>query len=192
MKRIRLLAAAAALSLGASMLAMAATAIPAAAVTVPPPGGGGYLLQNGNSNLCLGILDGADDAPAVQWPCVANAANQQWQVGSELGATGYYQLINGDNQCLGIYAGSTTQGARAYGWTCVPNAPNQYWYAWSFDCEDPYTTATVFYNYGSGMVLGVLDNSTAQGAAVVQWPYVGTSLGTNNQFWFTNLTTTEC
>ena len=126
-----------------------------------------FFVVNANSGLCLGISGGADDAPAVQWTC-ETVANQEWHWGSELGSTGYYQLVNGDGQCLGV--AGTSEGARIYGWTCT-GAANQYW--------DPVDGkyGTVLWDYNSGMVVGVA--GTAVGAPVVQWDFTGAL----NQYW---------
>jgi hypothetical protein len=186
MKPIRLLTAAAALSLAGGMLGMAAATAPAAAAatasgqahasqiltasSVPLQSGTAsdpFFVVNDNSGLCLGISGGRSDAPAVQWNCEA-VANQEWHWGSELGSTGYFQLINGDGQCLGIGGGSTRAGAPAYGWTCNGHH-DQYWFA----------SGGVATDYNSQLVLGVAGGSTAVGAAVVQWPYTGAA----NQFW---------
>ena len=123
---------------------------------------------NDNSELCLGISGGKNDSPAVQWNC-ETVANQEWHTGHELGNTPYFQIVNNNNQCLGIAGSSTSAGARAYGWTCNGHL-DQYWSA---------DNSGVISNANSGMVLGVAGGSTAVGAAVVQWPFTGAL----NQFW---------
>jgi len=168
--KIRLTIAAAALGVAAATMLGLAAATPADAAT-------GFPLPNYNSGDCLGILGGADDAPAVQWPC-DGSANQTWSYGSQDGDTGYYQLVNGDGQCLGVLGGSTAEGAAVYGWTCLgPTHPDQYW--------EPVESAFIpdyhyLVNLNSGLVVGVLGNSTAQGASVVQWANQDTA---NNQLW---------
>jgi len=134
-----------------------------------------FVLFNLNSFLCLGISGGDDDAPAVQWTC-EEVPNQEWHYGSEYGNSGYYQLINGDGECLGVAGSSKSQGARVVGWTCNGHL-DQYWQGVGI------SDGTVFYNYNSGLVLGVAGNSKAVGAAVVQWPFQGDIETALNQFW---------
>ena len=184
--KIRLTIAAAALGVAGTMLGLAA-ATPADAATAVPahaslaadsdsaPAGS---IVNYNSGDCLGILGGADDAPAVQWPC-DGSANQNWNFGSEYGDdSSYFQLINGDGQCLGVLGGSTSEGASVYGWTCLgPTHPDQYWLKVRSTSDPDYR---YFVNLNSGLVLGVAGNSTAEGAPVVQWANQDTA---NNQLW---------
>lgn len=189
-KRTRNLAAAVTMSVSAAMLTAVAMSVPAAtAATVSghvaasgsrsvhsaPAGstaGDPTWIVNYNSGLCLGISGGEDDAPAVQWTCGA-VSNQEWHQGAELGSTGYYQQINGDNECLGVAGESLSEGARVYGWTCNGH-PDQYW---AHDGDQ-------FIDWNSSLLLGVAGGSTAVGAAVVQWPYTGAL----NQFWITTST----
>jgi hypothetical protein len=143
--------------------ASAATAAPAAAAT-----SASFHVVNFNSGLCLGVSGGADDAPAVQWPC-ERVANQEWNWGSANGVFfAYRQLVNGNGQCLGVAASSKNEGARVYGWRC-DGSFDQYWFA----------SGSLVYNLNSSLVLGVAGNSAEAGAAVVQWP----STGALNQVW---------
>jgi Ricin-type beta-trefoil lectin domain-like len=137
----------------------------------------GFVL-NYNSGRCLGITGGEHEAPAVQFTCLSGHPDQQWHTGAANSA-GYYQIVNGDGQCLGVQGGSTAQGARVYGWNCLgPSHPDQYWlYDGNITCGTYYSPII---NYKSGRVLGVAGNSTANGAAVVIWSYQGVC---NNQFW---------
>jgi hypothetical protein len=134
-----------------------------------------FVLFNLNSFLCLGISGGNDDAPAVQWNC-EKVANQEWHYGLEYGNSGYYRLVNGDNECLGVAGSSKSQGARVVGWTCNGHL-DQYWQGVGI------SDGTVFYNYNSGLALGVSGNSKAVGAAVVQWHFQGDIETALNQFW---------
>jgi Ricin-type beta-trefoil lectin domain-like len=135
----------------------------------------GEYLVNYNSHLCLGIAGGRANARAVQWNC-NNSANQAWHWGAEYGNSGYYQLANGDNQCLGILGGSTAVGAQVVGWSCLPGHRDQYWYMPGLTCNGDYPIA----NLKSGQVVGVSGNSRSNGANVIQWPY---QKKCNNQFW---------
>ncbi len=183
--KIRITLAAAALGVAGTMLGLAAATPADAATTVSAhaslsadsDSGPGFTLVNYNSGDCLGILGGADDAPAVQWPC-DGSANQTWTFGREYGNSLYFQLVNGDGQCLGVLGGSTAEGASVYGWSCLgPDHPDQYW-------EKVRSTSDPDYRYlvnlNSGLVVGVLGNSTAEGASVVQWANQNTE---NNQLW---------
>jgi hypothetical protein len=199
----RLLSAAAAVlaavacGLGATGPAGAATAagphrtaaLPRASLTAVPASGvrpdQSFEVINLNSGKCLGTSAGQDNADAVQWTC-NGAANQQWHWGNSYGGSLYYQLKNGNDggndQCLGISAGSAKEGADAVAWTCGGTShPDQYWYA-----VDVTGCGTVLYNLNSSYVLGVAGNSKADGAHAVQWAYQGAcgyNQSNNNQFW---------
>jgi hypothetical protein len=148
---------------------------PRDAAQAPPTGT--FSFQNYNSNYCLGISGGEDNATAIQWDC-NKAPDQTWHRGNEDGTSGYYQIINGDGECLGVYQISTTEGALVVGWQCLGTThPDQYW-AWDESSTDPGYYYLVDYN--SGQVVGVLDNSKALGASIVQWPNQHTP---NNQLW---------
>jgi hypothetical protein len=40
-------------------------------------------------------------------------------MGNEFGNTGYYQIINGNGECLGVGGGSSDEGVAIYGWECT-------------------------------------------------------------------------
>jgi ricin-type beta-trefoil lectin protein len=165
----------------------ATTGIPPVNSTVP------FTIKNYLApHRCVGISGGAIEKPAVLWNC-NGAENQSWHWGSVVGGyvTDPYgnvlpaiNLISGDhNQCLGIAGNSTTPGAHAYGWPCNGKA-NQYW---ALDiyllCPSNGVAYTPLFNLNTNrtrQVLGVADNSNANGAALVQFPYQGKC---NNQFW---------
>jgi hypothetical protein len=190
-RKLRLLASVSVLGLAGGMLGMAAAA-PASAATTASHGGRSsdaisnstvtFYVVNFNSlnvgeKLCLGISGGKDDAPAVQWDC-NDSANQTWHWGDELGDTGYYQLVNGDDQCLGVAGGSDTEGADVVGWTCLGSGhPDQYW---TLDDASEADNFYPIFNYHSGYVLGVAGNSYEVGASVVQWHFQDEP---NNQYW---------
>ena len=191
--KIRLTIAAAALSVAGTMLGLAAAApanadpapaapaTPATAQTQAAPALSGStptFFVNFNTNDCLGILGGADDAPAVQWTC-DGSSNQSWTAGSQYPDSSYFQIVNGDGQCLGVLGGSADEGASVYGWTCLgPSHPDQYWTLVNSGTSGYFNVV----NLNSGLVLGVLGNSTAPGASVVQWANQNTP---NNQLWTT-------
>jgi Ricin-type beta-trefoil lectin domain-like len=136
-----------------------------------------FELKNYNSGLCLGISGGNRNASAVQWGCNGHP-HQQWHWGSQNSTVGgWYQLVNGYGQCLGVGGGSLSQGAQVVGWDCYGSSHlDQYWRPWNASCfgYEP------IQNLNSFLVLGVGGNSTAQGANVVQWSYQNVC---NNQFW---------
>ena len=173
MSGIRLRVAATALGCACLLLGVASTAgaaasggkaaaQPQAAAQVPPVKGT-LTLSNDNSSLCLGIAGGKDDADAVQEDC-NNAIDQIWNAGSEYGKTGYYRIINGDGECLGVLKDSKAAAARVTGWQC--DVAKQYYWKWVASSGGDY----FLLNYNSGMALGVLGNSMSVGAAVVQVP----------------------
>jgi hypothetical protein len=143
---------------------------------------GDFYIVNYNSlgideGLCLGITGGEDEKPAVQWTC-NESANQTWHWGEELGTTGFWQLINGDGECLGVAGGSEDEGADIVGWTCLGTGhKDQYW---TPDTTYDYEGFLPIFNYKSSYVVGVAGNSTAIGASVVQWHFEDEL---NNQFW---------
>lgn len=137
----------------------------------------GFEVFNHHSGLCLGINGDKNDQPAVQWGCVLHNDQFWYFTGPNPSHPGYYHLENLINSCLGVAGGSKTKGARVVGWTCYgAKHPDQYW----TETEVGNPCGTVLKNLNSGYVLGVDDNSTKYGAAVVQWPYQGVC---NNQFW---------
>ena len=180
----------------AAMLAAVATAAaPARAVTVshhvnkltqvshsgvPVPGmqADPFTVVNYHSHLCLGIQGGGNDQIAVQWGCKSHA-DQIWHWGSQNSSyPGWYQLVNANGSCLGVAGGSLGEGAHIVGWTCLGSSHlDQYWFVLNVQCGGVYFP---FENLNSGYVMGVSGNSTAWGAAVVQWAYQGQC---NNQFW---------
>jgi Ricin-type beta-trefoil lectin domain len=193
MRRIRLLTAAAAVSLTGTLLGIAGTA----AATVPgqasvsettagptsaAPGlgisaRGGALaaspaaadpvpfeIKNYKSGRCLGIAGGADDAPAVLWNC-NGSPNQMWTWDISIVYMGLYaRLVNGDGECLGVAGGSLKEGADIYGWSCQ-DAFNQFWTTTTTGVSGYY----YIYNFASQMVVGVSGGSTANGAQLIQW-----------------------
>ena len=71
--------------------------------------------------------------------------------------------------CLGVYNTSSASGARVVGWSCN-GRPDQYWgFIWYNQDNGWYYLK----NYHSGQVLTVSNESTADGAALVQKPRLG-------------------
>jgi hypothetical protein len=151
-------------------------------LTAPAGAAAGDNIQNWNTQgaICLGITGGEKDASALVWTC-NNHADQQWRQGKEYGSTGYHQLVNNDNQCLGVYGGSAAEGAHVVGWDCLTGHKDQYW-KWdtSRNCSYQSLTYNTLDNLNSGDVLGVEANSSTSGAGVIIWRFQGPC---NNQFW---------
>jgi hypothetical protein len=192
-RRMRIPAAIAALTLAAGLLGTAAG--PASAAPSPHHAGklahgspartahsragivSGSMIFNYHSGLCLGISGDKNDQPAVQWNCNGHA-DQEWHIGAFYpDGSGFFQLVNGNNSCLGVAGGSTNEGARVVGWSCYgPTHPDQYWSPLPYYCDGD----EPLQNLGSDYVLGVAGNSTQWGAPVVQWAFQFTC---NNQYW---------
>lgn len=70
-------------------------------------------IQNFNAQVwCIGTQNHQDDTQAILQYCDTGPGDTLWHVGSENPAhRGYYQIINANNQCLGVTGGSTAQGA---------------------------------------------------------------------------------
>jgi hypothetical protein len=120
-------------------------------------------VMNYTSQLCLGVTAGNVVGYAVQSGCSRTAA-QSWRWRAEDGDNGYYQLTNGQGECLGITYGRTTSGARAVVWTCDGHA-DQYWRPLTAGAPAGYL---YLQNLKSGDALGVSGGSAASGAAVRQ------------------------
>jgi hypothetical protein len=196
--KARLLVAAALLGIATAIPAsMAAPGVSAAIVHANPPrfsSGAGpetgdpFTWKNWSDGQCLGIAGGAYEADAVQWKC-NGSTNQMWAWGpcliSDGLCTGFYQLVNGNNSCLGSAGGNTGQGTAVVGWQCLgPTHPDQYW-AWVIDevvCEVESGETITYYGflYNGNDVVGVASASTAEGAHLILWPY---QYSCNNQAW---------
>ncbi|MEU3528476.1 RICIN domain-containing protein [Streptomyces sp. NPDC038707] len=113
----------------ASMMTGAVSAALVTVVGLAPTASaaGGKSLKNGYG-FCLGSLNGADRTVGYMWSCNGNR-DQRWtfnEVGEDV-LGNFYQLINGNGQCLGTYGGSTARGAKISVWDCNGN-PDQKWY----------------------------------------------------------------
>ncbi|MEU6535718.1 RICIN domain-containing protein [Streptomyces sp. NPDC047000] len=117
---------------------------------------------------CIGISGGY----AGDWTCTGNA-DRLWHSGS-LDAGGWFQVVNGNSECLAVSAGSTSQGALVRTWTCNGGA-DQYgkWSVYSGDHHH-------LMNYESGLAVGVQSGSTANGASLVLWAAQGHA----DQLWY--------
>jgi hypothetical protein len=152
------------------------TAVPAATSSVP------YDIINYNSlfallPMCLGTKDGQNDQVAWLWQCNSHP-DQTWHTGnySSTDPT-YFQIVNGNNMCLGVDNSALNEGADVVGWVCNGHR-DQYWTFVDSNCDDYQPIR----NLNSGMVVGVSDNGDSNGDAIVQWEW---QQQCNNQYWFT-------
>lgn len=85
---------------------------------------------------------------------------------------------SGSPVCLGVANASKTHNANVMSWACN-SSKDQFWNA----VLDAPTGCYVFYNYNSGLVMGVAGGSTADGAPVIQWEDLHTQAGHRDQLW---------
>jgi hypothetical protein len=115
---------------------------------------------------------GAGDGAALVQQTETGAESEKWRfrrVGS-----GTYQILNAESGlCVNVENGSTEGLAKLQQATCVEEA-RQYFRL--VGTGDGYFAVV---NHASGRVLDVLDLSTADGAAIIQWDY----LYAENQQW---------
>jgi hypothetical protein len=125
---------------------------------------------------CLGINSAGN---AGIWNCTYKN-DQSWHLGKQLGTTGYYQLVNGYDQCLGVPGQSTDPNVRLVGTNCNKTHEDQYW------ADLPATpdgdVYVWWFNYHSLLAIGVEAGKTNNGAPVVQY---GWQQKRNNQLWVT-------
>src|ERR1051326_1087894 len=85
------------------------------------PWGSPRRIQNTAASRCLGI---AADGNAGIWDCTHNA-DQEWALVNQYMDSGtglwlaYYNLVNGNGQCLGVAGNSGTQSAQVVAGSCV-------------------------------------------------------------------------
>jgi hypothetical protein len=156
------------------------TAAPASAQDYPASQIRNYMGEP--NGMCLGIKGGADDADAVLWGC-NGSLNQDWHWGPENGSNpGYYELINGDGECLGVLSNSKTVGADIVGWNCNGEA-NQWWFE---NGANQIIVNAVIYanlqNLNSGWDVGVEGGVNSQGQQLIQFSWQPVPQGAN-QLW---------
>ncbi len=174
----------------AALVAVAALALslPAAnAALAAPDTQTPSIIGNTHASVwCLGTQDHRDDAQAILQYCDTGPGDTLWHVGSENPThAGYYQIINANNQCLGVYGGSTAQGADIVSWTCLgPTHPDQYWKAGKRCGSAQVDQRYLFQDLESGYVMGVAGNGTDRGDVLRQQPFnSGIACEDNGQFW---------
>jgi hypothetical protein len=137
-------------------------------------------LKNFASGLCLGISSGAIDGDAVQATCVHHN-DQEWTAGDPVG-NGFYRIYNKNNQCLGVSAGETHNGAQVVATPCLGGHDDQLWFYTnnvSPQCDYPFF-GPIFNDKATNKVIGVAGGSTATGAPIVIFDFQGQC---NNQYW---------
>lgn len=80
--------------------------------------------------------------------------------------TAYPRIATSSGKCLGIYNGSTANGAAAAQWNCDSGALDQYWSLESAANAPGYVEIR---NLKSNKCLGTSGGSASNGAAVIQW-----------------------
>jgi hypothetical protein len=132
-----------------------------------PLGGETWVDNNSGQYLDMTGASTAQGAYAQQWPYNGGGPNQWWVRFPDDG--GYYRILNKNSDlCLGVQGGSTAWGARVVQWACNGN-PDQ---EWAYEFTGSYSNGWPVYNIvnkNSGLCLGVLGASYAEGAEVVQW-----------------------
>lgn len=118
----------------------------------------------------IGTAGSADAAPTVS-PAALN---------------GYQLVFVSSGKCADDPGWSTTRGTNLDQWQCVQQSNE----AWNFDpvTTDAYGNAVYYVrNAYSGLCMNVQSDSTANGAAVIQW---GCSISAHNGLWIFDSTNT--
>jgi hypothetical protein len=142
-----------------------------AATTVPcsPPSDLCAVAEFHNAwyDLCLQPEGNGSRVPVQQEPC-QNTPYQNWHIGGSIGGE-WYQIVNGENECLSVAGGSTSNGALIYAWPCLgPSDTNQYW----LDTWAGVGYSEQYINYASRLYLSVDGCNDSPGAYIDQWGYV--------------------
>ncbi len=141
---------------------------------------------NGSTPMCM-TGGSTNSAPVSVEPCNGSkyGAQQAWHWLDPFG-TGRYapysQLADGSGKCLGVSAGSNTQGSHLVTFTCKTGHFDQYWEVLTqYSCSR--TSMNTFYpidNDGSGLVIGTNAGSMKDGTALIIYHY---QFKCNNQDW---------
>ena len=149
---------------------------PAAAVSPPLPGA--FRLVAQHSGKCLDASGPADQlVPATQQAC-SGAAAQQWRFKP---ATGGYQIVASldSNRCLSLRNATAFLGARVFLSPCsAAGAAGEIWSREAAGQNDRLVAVH------STQCMGVSQQSTADGAAILQY----TCLGGRNEVWAMQIT----
>ncbi|MFI5868209.1 RICIN domain-containing protein [Streptomyces sp. NPDC051546] len=165
--------------LGAVFLTQVAVAAPGAHAEAPVaamPAPGVYTIANLNSGKCLGVggpANKAEGAVTLQWVCLADAADQKWELfqSPDVPADAYsFKNVN-SGLCLTV-SDAAKNGSAVVQSACKPN-PVQGWRLGAVG------TNFQLKSYANSNNLDVTASSTADGARVVQW----TPSSNPNQVW---------
>lgn len=134
---------------------------------------------------CLGVANDAAAGQVIQWACDGKS-DQTWQWGSENGFTGYYELVNGGGDCLGLSGGGTIAGTPVISGACQGRA-DQYWRT-AAECVRMTSHGNVDYwplfSYAASSkglyVIGSLAGTTKEGADMLLEGYI---TACDFQFW---------
>jgi hypothetical protein len=143
------------------------------------PSAGTHVITNSNSGMALDVA-GASTASGgliIQWPA-DGGSNQDWSLDQVSGNV--FTLVNENSGlCLDVPGSSITEGTQLDQWTCNGGANQE----WAVEAVGSYSsssdTSFVLASLNSGMTMEVEGYSTAEHAAVDQWP----SNGGPNQVW---------
>jgi len=149
------------------------------------PLAGDYTLVARHSGKAMDGLTLAPGAPVTQ-ESYAVEADQQWRIAASPNP-GYYSLTN-----LASIATGNTLVLDVTGNSGAPGALLELWYPWGGYNQqfkfNPSGDGTGFYtmtNFNTGQCNDVLNISTADGAAIGQWPCANGSYNFNEQWWLT-------
>lgn len=176
--------------LRAFVTAIIVAVITAISLTVTAPAGSTaqtFIEQNWVSppGWCLGVANDAAAGQVIQWACDGKS-DQTWQWGSENGFTGYYELVNGGGDCLGLSGGGTIAGTPVISGPCQGRA-DQYWRT-AAECVRMTSHGNVDYwplfSYAASSrglyVIGSPGGTTKEGADMVLEGYI---TACDFQFW---------
>jgi hypothetical protein len=165
---------------GTSPAAPSANATGSAA---PPAAATGWVIQNPQSNWCLGVTGASVEAGAdiVQGHCTQDTS-QQWHVRATVTSGGYVyrQYQNGHSGlCLDVNGAGVTSGAQLVQSACAGTADHaQFWRN-----ADTAAGGAGYHvvNYHSGYCMGIKGSALNSGAHVIQ----GTCSSNGTQVWLT-------
>ncbi|MFF4393184.1 RICIN domain-containing protein [Streptomyces sp. NPDC001552] len=131
-----------------------------------------YDVVNRGSDKCLAVDWAAEyHVLGIQWGCNGNP-DQKWTLeakGSSVWGT-FYEIKNGDGQCLGTLSGGTSDGTGIVAWECN-GADDQRWFVDPVVNSPEYRTirslAARF--AGANKCLGIYKEATHDGASATLW-----------------------
>jgi hypothetical protein len=149
--------------------------------TAPPANAySGYSYIADFAGECLGVSGGTiqPGQPIIQWKCNFSAPDQYWTIFQDTSNidphtahdAGVQVFHNEKNAayCLSVNGNSYTEGAQLVIAGCDGGAAEQ----WDVYYVGDRLASFRLTNMNSGLVVGVAASSKAQGAKIVQWPYI--------------------